>query len=420
MKTTIRWMMLLQMLVLFGCGSSKDIAPELKADYLKSQQITLQNPTDLARVDEAVVLKVDALKSKAGDFNPQAFVILAGEEEIPAQFVSNEGEGEIVLVTNFAANEKKTITILYAESGEKTREYPKRTQAELSQKFGGKFENKKYIDGQFQNISYVRVPSEHTDHSEFFRYEGPGWESDKVGYRFYLDWRNATDIFGKKTPAMVLQNVGLNDFESYHKMADWGMDILKVGESLGIGTIAMWHDGKANRVAVADSGTCEISANGPVFSKVQTKYFGWKIGDQKLDLFSDLSIMAGSRMTKHTLALSTDADNLCTGIVKLENSEVIQPTEAGGEWTYFATFGKQSLAGDTLGMAVLYRQSDLVEVTEDANSHVVVLRPSGQQLTYYFLGAWQKEPNGIRTKYEFVQYLNEIVARLDAPILVQI
>lgn len=419
MKKPMRWLML-QMIVLFGCGSSNDVAPELKADYPKSIQITLQNPIALARTDEAVTLEVEALKSKASDFNPQAFVIVAGHEEIPSQFVDNGAEGEIVLVTNFAANEKKTVTILYADSGEKPREYPKRTQAELSQKFGGKFENKKYIGGEFQNVSYVRVPAEHTDHSEFFRYEGPGWESDKIGYRFYLDWRNAIDIFGKKTPDMVLQNVGQDGFDSYHNMSDWGMDILKVGESLGIGTIAIWRDGQANRVAATDSVTCEIAANGPVFSKVQTNYFGWKVGDKKFDLVSNLSIAAGSRMTRHSLTVTGNADNLCTGIVKLENSEVIKPENTGGEWAYFATFGQQSLANDTLGLAVIFRKADSIEITEDANSHVVVLRPSNQKLTYYFLGAWQQEPNGIRSKYEFVQYLNEAAAKLDAPIVVQI
>jgi hypothetical protein len=420
MKKTMRWLRLFPMMALFGCGSSNDVAPELKADYPKSLQVTLENPTNLTRTDEAVTLQVQALKTKAIDFNPQAFVIVSGAEEIPSQFVGNDGEGEIVLVTNFAPNEKKTIIILYADSGEKMREYPKRTQAELSQKFGGKFENKKYIGGAFQNVSYARVPAEHTDHSEFFRYEGPGWESDKVGYRFYLDWRNAIDIFGKKTPDMVLQNVGQDGFDSYHNPADWGMDILKVGDALGIGTIAMWHDGKANRVAVTDSVTCEIVANGPVFSEVETQYFGWAVGDTKSDLVSKLTITAGSRMTKHVGAISNDVENLCTGIGKLENSEVIRPTEAGHEWTYFATFGRQSLANDTLGMAVLYRQADLIEVTEDSLSHVVVLRPAEKKLTYYFLGTWQQEPNGIRTKGEFLQYLNEVVARLDAPILVQI
>jgi hypothetical protein len=81
-----------------------------------------------------------------------------------------------------------------------TKKYQKRTQAEISVKTGGHFENRKYIGGDFENVNYLRVPDEHTDHSYYIRYEGPGWESDLVGYRFYLDWRNATDVFGKKTP----------------------------------------------------------------------------------------------------------------------------------------------------------------------------------------------------------------------------
>ena len=97
----------------------------------------------------------------------------------------------------------------------------KRTLAEISHKVNGNWEENKYIGGEWQNVSILKVPQEHTDHSEYIRYEGPGWESDKVGYRFYLDWRNAVDIFGKKTNDMVLQEVGLDGFSSYHEPADW-------------------------------------------------------------------------------------------------------------------------------------------------------------------------------------------------------
>ena len=53
------------------------------------------------------------------------------------------------------------------------------------------------------------MPDEHTEiHLFSVGIKGPGWESDKVGYRFYLDWRNAADIFGKKVDTLVLQDVG--------------------------------------------------------------------------------------------------------------------------------------------------------------------------------------------------------------------
>lgn len=81
----------------------------------------------------------------------------------------------------------------------------KLTQAELSIKAGGNWNGRKYEGGTFENVQELRVPRQHTDHSYFIRYEGPGWESDKAAYRFYLDWRNGMDFFGKKTQDMVLQ-----------------------------------------------------------------------------------------------------------------------------------------------------------------------------------------------------------------------
>lgn len=71
--------------------------------------------------------------------------------------------------------------------------------AEISVKDDGKWENRKYIGGTaFKNVQTLKLAKEHTDHSFDIRYEGPGWESNKVGYRLYLDWRNAIDIFGKR------------------------------------------------------------------------------------------------------------------------------------------------------------------------------------------------------------------------------
>ena len=106
------------------------------------------------------------------------------------------------------------------------------TYAELSRKTGGSWEGREYMDGEFENVDSLDVPKEHTDHSWYIRYEGPGWENKQVGYRLYLDWRNAIDIFGKKVDTMVLSKVGQDGFDSYHENADWGQDILKAGKSM--------------------------------------------------------------------------------------------------------------------------------------------------------------------------------------------
>lgn len=318
---------------------------------------------------------------------------------------------------------KKKIDIRFSKSGQKIREYTKKTQAELSIKMGGKFiknedGNPEYEGGEFNNVQFLRVPPQHTDHTFFIRYEGPGWESDKVGYRFYLDWRNATDIFGKKNPEMVLQNVGQDGFDSYHEMSDWGMDVLKVAESLGIGSIGMWHENRAERVNKTDSITCEIVLNGPVLSLIQTNYFGWQVGNGKYQLSSELSIHGGSRLTKQELKVTNNPDNFCTGIVKLPEAHILKPDFEPQKWSYLATYGQQSLVPDGLGMAILFRAADLIKITEDEYSHVVVLKPEQGSLTYYFLAAWEQEPNGITNEKQFREYLANVIQKLDSPITV--
>ena len=106
-----------------------------------------------------------------------------------------------------------SLTSCQAQNNKTTSKNPK-TYAEISVKEGGKWEGRKYIGGTFKNVQSLKLAPEHTDHSFDIRYEGPGWESNKIGYRLYLDWRNAIDIFGKKTEAMVLQQVGLDNFDA--------------------------------------------------------------------------------------------------------------------------------------------------------------------------------------------------------------
>lgn len=397
------------------------ISDQVKKEYPAALTLQLRNPLMIARMDETVAIPLEWLKSRAADFNPQAILLLANGREVPAQLDDADGDGapdRILVNLDLQGRQKVKLTLRYAPTGVKERIYPQRTQAELSAKFGGEWKDHKYLGGTFHNIDAITVPKEHTDHSGYFRYEGPGWESDKVGYRFYLDWRNASDLYGKKTSALVLQQVGLDGFESYHHMADWGMDILKVGDALGIGTIAWWDGQKATRVAVTDSVRCRIATVGPLLSRIRTDYFGWKAGPNTLNLHSDLTICAGSRLTRHLAMIHGGIDNLCTGLVNLPDTERMPPP-AEGEFTWLATWGVQSLNNDHLGMAVLFRRASLIAEKEDGLSHVVVLKPEGGRLEYYFLGAWELEPGGITTREAFASYLAETAARLNHPVIIE-
>ncbi|UCD38793.1 MAG: DUF4861 domain-containing protein [Fidelibacterota bacterium] len=407
------------LILISSCTKQESRDQNLQAAYPESITLSARNPLDLPREDAVFTLAVEELTSKRADFNPEAFVVLLDSVEIASQGNDLDGDGQVdqvVCVGDLEPGAVKEVTVRYAVSGESQREYPRRTQAEISHKTGGQWEQRKYIGGSFENVSFLRVPDEHTDHSTFIRYEGPGWESDRVGYRFYLDWRNAIDIFGKKVTTMVLQDVGQDGFDSYHEMSDWGMDILKVGESLGIGSLGMWLGDRAERVAETDSITSAVVANGPVQAIIRTDYYGWNVGGRKYMLSSQLSISAGSRATRHDVTIEPVPENLCTGIVKHPDAQVLNYQNTQAEWAYLGTYGPQSLAGDELGMAIIYRVQDLIELTEDQHSLVATLRPRDGKLTYYFLAAWQMEPDGIRTEGEFTDYLGMLTRELDSPV----
>ena len=254
------------------------------------------------------------------------------------------------------------------------------------------------------------------------RYEGPGIESGRVGYRFYLDWRNGFDIFGKKTRAMVLQDVGQDGYDSYHEPADWGMDILKVGDSLGMGAFGFWNGTKVERVSDVAKRTARILDRGPLYSTLEILYDEWHTSESQTDVKALLSMSAGSRLVHVRLSMSEPLSNIAIGIARDPAAELISgsPSSDGG-YGYFGTWGKQSLSGpdDDLGMLLLYRQAAVIERTEDELSHVVVLRPVDGKVEYWFGAAWSQEPDGITTEAEFTDYAEREAAQLDEPLRVR-
>ncbi|MFK8162888.1 MAG: DUF4861 domain-containing protein [Lewinella sp.] len=404
-----QYLICLALVLVTSCSSPGGLAEN-------SAEFTVANSLSEPRKDAFFRIAADRITKVPGQ-DWSTMKLVAGGETIPFEAMDTDGDGlsdQLGVLLQMKAGERKKLTLQALAEGEKAPVFPKRTYAELSHKTGGYWKEREYQEGVFKNVDVLQVPQEHTDHSWFIRYEGPGWESDLVGYRFYLDWRNANDIFGKKTTEMVLDRVGQDGFDSYHEPADWGQDILKVGSSLGLGSIATWTDDHALRVEETDSLACEVVRNGKLESLIRTNYYGWKVGSVKTNLTADLSIHAGSRLTKVELNLSNPLPNLCTGIGKLKNAELL--TGGEGDWAYLATWGAQSLAEDNLGMAVLYRKSDLLELTEDELSHVVVLRPNNNSLNYYFLAAWEQEPGGIKDRASFLTYLDKTTRELDAPI----
>lgn len=292
-----------------------------------------------------------------------------------------------------------------------------KTYAEISVAQGGE-----WVDGprghkeytgttSFKNVGSLKVPELHTDHTWFLRYEGPGWESNKIGYRLYLDWRNAIDIFGKVTDSMVLSQIGQDGFDSYHEPQPWGMDILKVGKGLGIGSVGRLVNDEVFRFKEVDSTFASVE-NSSEESKVIVNYHGWKTGDETIDLKSTFSIRPDERFTKHSFEPSKAVEGIVTGIIN-HDVAYFQKESENKKWAYIATYGEQTLVPDNLGMAIFYKVDTTSEVKKGEFDYLIEFKPSTTPISFYFLGAWEQEPDGIKTQDEFTAYLDELLYELN-------
>jgi unsaturated rhamnogalacturonyl hydrolase len=398
--------------------------PSLVAD------VELSNPSTFARTKSPLRFHYYDLGLAADDPMVPTLVLKVGDAVVPSEAIDDDGDGKkdaLLALVDLAPAQTLTGTIV-ADRAARKKPLPKLTQAEISHKVGGEWKPRKdkpeleeYVGGKFQNVTRLTVPPEHTDHSNFIRYEGPGIESDRVAYRVYLDWRNGFDIFGKKVSTPVLQGVGQDGFESYHHAAPWGMDILKVGRSLGIGGFGYWAGDKVALVSDVKRWDASILANGNLYSSFRITYAGWKIAGKELDVSADFSMVGGSRLVRTRLALSSELPNLAIGIVKHPGVEELRSSSevTGKAFSYLGTFGKQSLAEDRLGMAVLFQQGDKKSEQTDAANHAVVVEPAGKALEYYFLAAWEGEPGSPKNKADFAAELEREAEALTIPVRVR-
>lgn len=430
-------------LALMGCNSpsqetSNDSVSDANSSWVANVEVA--NPSNFARVDQSTYVSFYDLGLSTA--TSHQLIVAQGDNAIASQAIDKDFDGKpdgLLFIDDYTAAQIKTYVISKrssnAENGEvetsNVQNGKKRTQAEIARKVGGEWvQHKRYPDkdvkeysgGSFENIDVIETPDYYTDHSYWLRYEGPGIESDKVGYRVYLDWRNGFDIFGKTTQDPVLHKIGQDGYDSYHEMQPWGMDILKVGSSLGSGGFGLWHKDKLTRVTDTEQRNARILSNGELYSSFAIDYLGWSTDIGKRDVTANIAMQAGSRLAQVQLDISEPVKHLAADIVKHKNTELIQGNVdiTGKAYSYIASWGPQSLDGKMLGMAIFFKKEYLEEVTTDKHNYLAVLSPKGapkvyndkpQQLDYFFSAVWQGE-SGIDNKADFVTYLEQETERL--------
>jgi hypothetical protein len=266
-------------------------------------------------------------------------------------------------------------------------------------------------DAPYVSVSSVDVPDTHEIHDGMFPYEGMGWENGFVGYRMYFDERGVIDIFGKQTPDPTLANIGL--LGSYHELADWGMDVLKVGTSLGLGGIGVMRNDEPQQFGPYSAMRAEIIETGGDRGVFELSVDGVTYNDASYDIDARFSIENDSPVTSVELTGSPGLP-LATGVVMHEGAELIQSANSpSDEWSYVGTYGaQQSENKDGLGMAVFYKTSEGAYGGLANGTHYVAF--SGSSATYKFVAAWEKDATGVKSAAAFRDMLEGVRAELNA------
>ncbi len=364
--------------------------------------------------DKAVVLSYEEVNSYLPEEvgNSHVRVVDANGEELPSQCDDLDKDGqwdELAFLVDLNAGEVKTL-YFNAVSEQEEPDFPKRTNV----RFG-------YAEEPFAEVTGEdRLKS--TDSptiSGIFQMEGPAWENDLVAFRNYYDARNGIDIFGKATTDMVLDSAGIRG-QNYHEMDDWGMDILKVGNSLGAGAIGILVGDEVTRVGRCERGTYEFIAEGPVRAIFKLKYFGVSVEDRTYDIVHRISIYAGDLFYRSQVSVDglQGDEQLVTGIVNMEQKQSFSMEKDG--FQIIASHGNQAYLGEALGMAVLVPEKNFIEtwMAPDegegvVETHMIAIELNpGQSADYYFFSGWEYQDEGFRTRDYFKQQLTAATQKL--------
>ncbi|MEL7117912.1 MAG: DUF4861 family protein [Bacteroidota bacterium] len=288
-------------------------------------------------------------------------------------------------------------------NAEPTTESKKKTQAILlTQSFDYDNTNKNKISGDYVAKNKLVVPQNLEPQNKWVMFEGPVLENDLIAYRFYMDSRHRNDIYGKRVKDLVMDTVGWD----YHNIMDWGSDILKVGESLGIGSPAIFYQDSIYALSNCREKTVEITENGDDKSTIRTTFNELVIGEDTLNIIQDWSISAGEAWCEIELEIIDDelpeGMRFATGIVKhLEDH-----TEGASNGSLYAyTWGKQSFHKENMGMGLMMDQGFQPENLPNSLSHVYIFNNATDKVSYRFLAAWERDAIGVKDASGFQELI---------------
>lgn len=399
---------------------------------LRIAKIILTNTSAFTLTDKPVTIKRTQLKVPLkGIIYP--LILSPDGDTIPAQLDDVNADNnwdELFFVVNLPANATQTYSLKWVTN---SIEFVKRT----SVRFGKRMSAKDTVQPALDETVYAAdMPKK----MGFQRYQtdGPSWENDKVGFRHYLDGRNAKDVFGKKITYMSPEKVGINAAgaveDNYHVMEPWGRDIMAVQNSIGIGGLAMLQHDSIMRLGVTvddslnnvEKTTFNIVAEGPVRSVMHFNYHNWKPESRSYEVDEVTSIWPGMYAYHNSVKASglQGNENLLIGMVSIFATHPPVEVRVNNKWVALISHDKHSYNKQWwLGLALILPADAYLELIEApqkgklSNSYLAKMKVSNNKpVSYYAVAGWEISDAGFKDPAYFQQYVENLVKQISAEV----
>jgi hypothetical protein len=356
------------------------------------------------------------------------------ENIIPSQTNSDTNWSEVYFQVNLAANSANKYSITWQKNKPF---YPIQTSIRFGEKKTAQTPVKPVTKSVFKENMLPNLLG-----FQPYQTDGPTFENDKVGFRHYLDGRHAKDLFGKLSPEISPENVGLTSkgetIDNYHVLEKWGRDILPVGNSVGIGGIALAKNNNFIRIGstVKDTTyniyqtTCEIVTEGPIYSQLFINHKKLNVAGNSYNIEERPTIWAGDYAYQNFIkctSLKTN-ENLAIGLSTIAKDAVLNEYKTEN-WVAFYTYDKQSYNNEyNIGLAIIIPNKNFVsinKVTEGEKLSKTYLAKVNtykkkEPIEYYALGCWELSNPLFETQEGFEKYLKQFLNTLNSSVEVNI
>jgi hypothetical protein len=396
----------------------------------------IENPLPAERTDEVIILTRNEVAAKLAIPAEKMPVFSIDGQQLASQVDDLDGDGkwdEVVVLLNMAPSAAPKMIVSFVDPS-RYPVFPKRTNLRL-----GILQP----EGSYAEVDNYLAPTCRDSFKIIAQAESVSWENDKFGFRTYFDCRNVKDLFGKIKPGMIIDGLNQPGASDYHTMADWGMDVLHCGSSLGSGGIALLWNDSLYRLGSTDVYEYQKIVEGPLRSVFELRYKGWHVDSLNLEAVERISVYPGKYWFQSDVTVKglPEGAQIVTGIVTSKlTREPFRFDESG--FTCIGTHDVQSLNNDELGMAVIVpeetvgkiaRTTDIdffakgfQTVKEKSFSHIIsqtyyISQKAVDNLPsrHWFSAVWGLENPQWKTEIGFRKYLTEEMQKLANPLVVK-